>query len=53
MTIFSIIGPGRLIQVIEHLQPECDKQANQILADFRRSRQLDKHIRMVSDSMNK
>nr|CAG4646891.1 EOG090X02VY [Megafenestra aurita]SVE92281.1 EOG090X02VY [Megafenestra aurita] len=44
-------GPGRLLQVVEHLQPECDKQANQILAEFRRSRQLDKQIRLVTETM--
>nr|CAG4650816.1 EOG090X02VY [Simocephalus serrulatus]SVE94130.1 EOG090X02VY [Simocephalus serrulatus] len=44
--------PGRLLQVVGHLQPECDKQANQILAEFRRTRQLDKQIRLVSDVLS-
>ncbi|XP_032781517.2 conserved oligomeric Golgi complex subunit 4 isoform X3 [Daphnia magna] len=43
-------GPGRLLQVVEYLQPECDKQANQILVEFRRSRQLDKQIHLVSEN---
>nr|CAG4646110.1 EOG090X02VY [Macrothrix elegans] len=45
-------GPGRLLFVIEHLQPECDKLASQILEDFRRSRQLDKQIRLISESFS-
>lgn len=45
-------GPGRLLQVVEHLQPECDKQASQILIDFRRTRQLDKQIRQVSEALS-
>ncbi len=47
-----LIGPGRLLQVVEHLQPECDRQANQILSEFRRSRQLDKQIRLVSEMIS-
>lgn len=43
-------GPGHLLQVVEYLQPECDRQANQILAEFRRTRQLDKQIRQVSEA---
>ena len=45
-------GPGRLLQVVEHLQPECDKQASQILIEFRRTRQLDKQIRQVSEALS-
>nr|CAG4636851.1 EOG090X02VY [Ceriodaphnia reticulata]SVE72827.1 EOG090X02VY [Ceriodaphnia reticulata] len=45
-------GPGRVLQVVEHLQSECDRQANQILAEFRRSRQLDKQIRLVSEMLS-
>nr|SVE74075.1 EOG090X02VY [Daphnia barbata] len=45
-------GPGRLLQVVEYLQPECDNQANQILAEFRRNRQLDKQIRLVSEVLS-
>nr|CAG4641537.1 EOG090X02VY [Eurycercus lamellatus] len=45
-------GPGRLLQVVEYLQPECDKQANQILSEFRRTRQLDKQIRQVSEALS-
>ncbi|XP_032781515.2 conserved oligomeric Golgi complex subunit 4 isoform X1 [Daphnia magna] len=45
-------GPGRLLQVVEYLQPECDKQANQILVEFRRSRQLDKQIHLVSEVLS-
>ena len=44
-------GPGRLIQVIEHLQRECDREAGAVLSEFRRTRQLDRLIRQVSDSM--
>nr|CAG4642373.1 EOG090X02VY [Evadne anonyx] len=44
-------GPGHLLQVVEFLQPECDRQANQILAEFRRTRQLDKQIRQVSEAL--
>lgn len=46
-----IIGPGRLLQVVEFLQPECDEQALRILAEFRRSRQLDKQIRHVTEAL--
>ena len=45
-------GPGRLLQVVEHLQPECDKQASQVLVEFRRTRQLDKQIRQVSEALS-
>jgi len=45
------LGPGHLLQVVEYLQPECDQQANQILSEFRRTRQLDKQIRQVSESL--
>ena len=46
----NTLGPGRLFQVVEHLQFECDKQANQILDEFRRGRQLDKQIRQVTEA---
>ena len=45
-------GPGRLLQVVECLQPECDEQASQILIQFRRTRQLDKQIRQVSEALS-
>nr|CAG4649171.1 EOG090X02VY [Scapholeberis mucronata]SVE93508.1 EOG090X02VY [Scapholeberis mucronata] len=43
-------GPGRLLQVLRYLQPECDAQAKKILAEFCNSRQLDKLIRLVTES---
>jgi len=44
-------GPGHLLQVVEYLQIECDRQANQILSEFRRARLLDKQIRQVSEAL--
>ena len=36
---------------MEYLQIECDRQANQILSEFRRARLLDKQIRQVSEAL--
>lgn len=33
------------------LQPECDRQANLILSEFRKDRQIDKKIRLISEAL--
>nr|CAG4650012.1 EOG090X02VY [Sida crystallina] len=45
----TFYGPGRLIQVVEHLQQECDQQANIILNEFYRTRQLNQLISQISE----
>nr|CAG4643799.1 EOG090X02VY [Lepidurus arcticus] len=42
-------GPGRIMVVFGILQEECDKQANHIWTEFRRSRGLERRVRQVSD----
>jgi hypothetical protein len=48
----SLIGPGRMLTVMEYLQKECDVQARQIIDDFRRSRDFNRKVNQVSSFMN-
>ena len=38
--------------MVGYLQPECDGQGRQILAEFRSNRQLEKQIRLVKQQQN-
>nr|CAG4640705.1 EOG090X02VY [Eulimnadia texana] len=42
-------GPGRLLNVMEILQVECDTQATSILQEFRKARQFEKKVRSITD----
>nr|CAD7404944.1 unnamed protein product [Timema cristinae] len=44
-----VVGLGRLISIIPHLQRECDRQTKKVLAEFSKHRQLDHKLQQVDD----
>lgn len=49
--IETYYGPGRLTSVLFMLQEECDKQADRILAEFRRKRALKEIVSRVREML--
>jgi COG4 transport protein len=46
-SIQTPLGPGYLLDVIERLQKECDKESRRILTELIQKRNLDQIIRQV------
>ena len=47
----SVVGPGRMLTMMEFLQRECDRQARKILEHFKKHREFDMKAQQVQQAL--
>lgn len=50
--IETYYGPGRMLSVMEYFQKECDFQSKQIIDEFRKNRDFNRKVQVVSAFLN-